>query len=141
MRYFVQLFFILCLAGNLIGPSVSVLANAENDKQLICTQNGFEWVSKSKADQFYNQLALEVGFGTEAFSDFEPNSPPHHSYSSDHCPLCIFEFDAPAIVHSTYLNVQNAYVRNFKISATVFAQLYSTSYLQPEGRAPPHHLV
>ena len=141
MRYFVQLLFILCLAGNLIGPSVSVLANAENDKQLICTKNGFEWVSKTTANEFYNQLALEVGIEADAFSDLDPKAPPHHSYSSGHCPLCIFELDAPAIVHSNYLTVQAVVVRHAKISATLSAQTYSTQYLQPEGRAPPTHLV
>lgn len=141
MRYFVQLLFILCLAGNLIGPSISVLANAKNDKQLICTSNGFEWVSKTAADKFYQQLAVEVGFLADTLGNKESSPDSHHSYSSGHCPLCIFEFDTPVIVHSNYLHIQSTVVRNAKISATLFAQTYSTQYLQPEGRAPPKHLV
>lgn len=138
MRYFIQLFFILCLALNLVGPSLTVLASAENNKQLICTSNGFQWVSQQEATLFFNQVAQQIGIDPQSLESGAETLPPHNvSNGTAHCPLCIFEFDSPSIISHYAINFPTEL---FYVSITIEANsdvITTPVFLQPPNRAPP----
>ena len=74
--------------GEIVEKSwVETTANLVERVPLVAGDASFEWVSQTTANEFYNQLAIEVGIEADAFSELDPKAPLHHSYSSGHC-LC-----------------------------------------------------
>ncbi len=142
MRYFIQLFFILCLALNLVGPSLTVLASTENNKQLICTSNGFQWVSQQEATLFFDKVAQQIGIDPSTLANVS-DTPTSKNIANGtaHCPLCIFEFDSPGIISNYAIHFPTDI---FFVSITIETNdhvIATPVFLQPPNRAPPINFV
>ena len=137
-RFNIIRLLIAVLLFNIVMPTLASITSP-NDKLLICSQNGFEWVSVNQKELEYLALAKQLNLDVEQiWGDDLPttdNTPPHGK-----CVLCYFEpSDLAAIVNGDWLFTPPVF--NSVVSTSYFSDLYTKGkYVNPPSRAPPRIL-
>ncbi|QTH62755.1 DUF2946 family protein [Psychrosphaera ytuae] len=143
MKHIVHVFLVLCLALNLVAPSLGYMAGKTN-QQLLCSTERQLWVPQSQSESEFIATGLALGFSLEQINEFGDGNAlaigSEHTqasqFNSGHCPLCVFdEGDAEIALWGffTYSQVTPQTIVN--TTSTYFPS--TAFYLRPPNRAPP----
>ncbi len=126
---------ITVLLFNTVMPTLASIVSPD-DKILICSQNGFEWVSVEQQQNQYLELAQQLNLDIEELfpeldSPSEP-TPPHGK-----CALCFFKLSSLLALPSAEFNVE-VIATNSVVFAFVIEHFDTLGeYESPQPRAPP----
>lgn len=127
---------IAVLLFNLAVPALASIYSPD-DKILICSQNGFEWISVDQKEQQYLELAKQLNLDIEQLfpEPVEQNqlSPPHGK-----CVLCFFEqVELAAILSNSEIRFPPFQIKSVVITHTDANDVALGKYQRPLLRAPP----
>lgn len=126
---------IAVLLLNMVLPSLASISS-DQGKILICTQNGFEWVSVDTKQQQYLALAKQLQLDIEQlFPDLQSQTEPSPTHGK--CVLCFFSHIDLTAVTSAELTF--AAVPYFTVVFSFEPQRFYTlgEYKSLQPRAPP----
>jgi len=126
---------IAVLLFNIVMPTLASITSPD-DKILVCTQNGFEWISVDQKQNQYLELAQQLNLDIEQLfpelSDKSEPSPPHGK-----CALCFFEHSSLAALPSSQLHLELIQAKPVVFSFVPVRFYALGEYESPQPRAPP----
>lgn len=128
-------FIITVLLFNTVMPALASITSPD-DKILICTQSGFEWVSVDQKQQQYLALAQQLQLDiNELFPEEEESSEPSPPHGK--CALCFFHQTDLAALPSSELVVPTTLTKSVVFSFIPKHLDTLGEYESAQPRAPP----
>lgn len=129
-------FIIAVLLFNTVMPTLASITSPD-DKILVCTQNGFEWISVDHKQDKYLALAQQLNLDIEALFP-ELNDKPEASPPFGKCALCFFNHASLTALPSTELTIPLVQTKSIVFSFVPSCHLALGEYECAHPRAPPY---
>lgn len=128
-------FIIAVLLFNTVMPTLASITSPD-DKILVCTQNGFEWISVDQKQDKYLALAQQLNLDVEELFP-ELNEKPEASPPFGKCALCFFQHTSLAALPSAELVIPQTQTKPVVFSFVPACALILGEYECAQPRAPP----
>lgn len=126
---------ITVLLFNTVMPTLASITSPD-DKILICTQNGFEWISVEQKQEQYLALAQQLNLDIETlFPELEQK--PESSPPFGKCALCFFNHASLSALPSAELTIPITQAKPVVYSFVPACHLTLGEYECAQPRAPP----
>lgn len=116
-------------------PTLASITSPD-DKLLICTQNGFEWISIDNNQDQYLALAQQLNLDIEAlFPEFDEGSQPTPPFGK--CALCFFHHASLTALPSNEFTILVEQTKSVVFSFVPACHFTLDEYECAQPRAPP----